>query len=125
MLPFILALLLSVSAQAEDAVGPSQHPPSEHPLRLGPLPAGLLPSRTPDLSACLTRTGALANTPLPPGQWVFQLTIRRGQARLVSVAQASPGLEPLSPCIQTTLASIDWGVRKGTFSLPVLHAPAK
>jgi hypothetical protein len=55
---------------------------------------------------------------------LVQVRIRRGQARLVTVEDVLPGLEPLAPCLERELMRVEWGVRRGDVELPVSVSPA-
>ena len=55
---------------------------------------------------------------------LLQVRIRRGRARLVTVAHVSPGLEAMAPCLERELYRIDWGIQKADLEVPVTITPA-
>lgn len=54
---------------------------------------------------------------------LLQVRVRRGRARLVTVAHVNPGLEPMAPCLERELYRIDWGVKKADLEVPVTITP--
>lgn len=52
----------------------------------------------------------------------LRVEVRRGKARLVSVASVTPGMMDFLPCIHNELAAIDWKVRRADFDLRVVPA---
>jgi len=83
------------------------------------------------LQTCLATPAAPVPAPstasIADGQVQLQVTIRRGQVKLVTTTSVSEGLEWMTPCLERRLAEWTWPVRTGQVDVPVTVSsePAK
>jgi len=117
--------LLFAALLATEPVGPqplSLGPVVFNPLKTAPALTQIDP-RSLQLNTCLTgpspsQPEPAANDPIG-GEVRLQVTIRRGQAKLVTTTSVSSGLEWLTPCLERQLAEWTWPIGRARLEVQV------
>lgn len=127
----LAALLLLLATAAAESPVPSPAPAGPS-VAIGPL---VLTPTTVDaklfridpgelhLQTCLQTTQPTPPTPAAPqvadGQIQLQVTIRRGQVKVVTTTSVSQGLEWMTPCLERRLAAWQWPDRTAEVQVPL------
>jgi len=116
----MLLLLLSALALADGAPTVTSEATVQRSFAI--VPRDTLPGL--DLRVCAAQPPPpQVALPAEAAAMTFQIVLRRDRVRLVTVSEAEPGLEWLTPCLERELASFEWPWRRGKYDVTLEVQP--